>query len=216
MTSTVDLALFISKLINPTPAYTHPTNLTSSLPGRFWDCQLKMFELVLTLHMEYLSQQACDINCWPCESKIWSIVFLGLVIMWHYLGWWDAFLFIFHYNYQSFCLALTRMVLLCFIVSLCFRGFRSHALPFCSIILDHCQILRVVQRGRYYCSETQQKKEILFFCALAVYIYNNFDLCLSIYYCLIYKVWYHSCYLFIRNVVCELTSLSSPQGQKAQ
>ncbi len=33
------------------------------------------------------------------------------------------------------------------------------------------------------------KKEILNFCALALHIYNNFDLCLSIYFCLIYKVW---------------------------
>ena len=33
------------------------------------------------------------------------------------------------------------------------------------------------------------KKEIFNFCALAVHIYNNFDLCLSIYFCLIYKVW---------------------------
>ena len=39
-------------------------------------------------------------------------------------------------------------------------------------------------------------------------------------YVYIYKVWQFLSvvlvYLFIRNVVCELTSLSSPQGQKAQ
>ena len=33
------------------------------------------------------------------------------------------------------------------------------------------------------------KKEILHICALALHIYSNFDLCLSISFCLIYKVW---------------------------
>ena len=52
-----------------------------------------------------------------------------------------------------------------------------------------------------------EKKEILNFCALALHIYNNFYLCLSNYFCLIYKVCSYLLvelmYLFIRNVVCE-------------
>ena len=68
----------------------------------------------------------------------------------------------------------------------------------------------------------KRKKEILFFCALALYIYNNFDLCLTIYFCLIYikcgsYLLVELMYQFIRGMSCaNVTSLFSPQGQKAQ
>ena len=56
-------------------------------------------------------------------------------------------------------------------------------------------------------NETQRKKEqIVHLYALALHIYNNFDLCLSIYFSYIKCGSYllvELMYLLIRNVVCE-------------
>ena len=55
--------------------------------------------------------------------------------------------------------------------------------------------------------EKKKEKEIVNFYALALHIYNNFDLCLSIYLFLYIKcgsyLLVERMYLFIRNVVCE-------------
>ena len=56
--------------------------------------------------------------------------------------------------------------------------------------------------------EKKKEKEIVNFYALALYIYNNFDLCLSIYLFYIYikcggYLLVERMYLFIGNVVCE-------------
>ena len=55
--------------------------------------------------------------------------------------------------------------------------------------------------------EKKKEKEIVNFYAFALHIYNNFDLCLSIYLFLYIKcgsyLLVERMYLFIRNVVCE-------------